>query len=541
MPLLTWNSAGRLVQRGQGATINEEEIRRLMKQGVARVENSKETQSGLEPWKVDELPPPPVLKGFNFLGVIGPGAIILGASIGSGEWLLGPAAFVKYGVSLLWVTTVAAFLQTILNTELIRYTLYTGEPAITGFMRTKPHSTFWAAFYTLLYFLQVGWPAWAGAAAGAIFYVFTGQLASAESATTVYWIGVGTFAACVGILLSGSHIERTLEILNWVLIVFILGTLFILSILYADSRRWLEASAGFFGFDVRTGLFAFFPPGADWFLIGAFAAYSGAGGVTNLTLSNWARDKGFGMGKVVGFIPAAVGGQSVLLAHAGSIFLTTSQNLHKWKGWWSVIRIDQWGVFFIGALLGMGLPAVLYTSYLLPGEDIRGLAVATALADAMSTQSGVALGFLVAFMGAWMLFKTQLDILEGTVRAVTDILWTGSPRVRAWSSGDVRLVYYSVLAGFVVWGVIASGLAQPIFLLQLGANVAGVVLAISALHILYVNTTFLPEEIQPPLWRRFALVVLALFYSFFIYLWLMGGFMQDPTKGFLFDLFGGKP
>jgi hypothetical protein len=71
-------------------------------------------------------------------------------------------------MSLLWVTSVAAFLQTVLNTELIRYTLYTGEPALVGFMRTKPHATFWACFYSFLYFLQVGWPALAGAAAGAI-------------------------------------------------------------------------------------------------------------------------------------------------------------------------------------------------------------------------------------------------------------------------------------------------------------------------------------------------------------------------------------
>src|SRR5215510_8831057 len=137
----------------------------------------------------------------GFLGVIGPGAIILGTSIGSGEWLLGPAAFVKYGMSLLWVTTVAVVLQTIFNTELIRYTLYTGEPALIGFMRSKPRSTFWAWFYTILYILQVGWPAWAGAAAGAIFYMVSGQLAGPANASTVYWIGVGTFAACVVILL----------------------------------------------------------------------------------------------------------------------------------------------------------------------------------------------------------------------------------------------------------------------------------------------------------------------------------------------------
>ena len=96
---------------------------------------AKEAQSGLAPWTVDELPAPPIAKGMKFLGIIGPGAIILGTSIGSGEWLLGPAAFVKYGMSLLWVTSVAAFLQTVLNTELIRYTLYTGEPALVGFMR----------------------------------------------------------------------------------------------------------------------------------------------------------------------------------------------------------------------------------------------------------------------------------------------------------------------------------------------------------------------------------------------------------------------
>jgi len=231
----------------------------------------------------------------------------------------------------------------------------------------------------------------------------------------------------------------------------------------------------------------------------------------------------------------------VQLAHSGSIFPISPESLESWRHWWRIVQIDQWGVFCTGAFLGMGLPAILYTSFLQPGEDIRGLAVATALANAMSTRGGAALGFLVAFMGAWMLFKTQLDVLEGTVRAVTDILWTGSKRIRQWSDGDVRLVYYSVLAGIVGWGLIASGLAQPIILLQVGANMAGMVFVVSALHTLYINTTFLPKEIQPPLWRRIALVLLALFYGFFVYLWLMGGFVPDPAKGFLFSLLGNKP
>lgn len=502
-------------------------------------ETAKEAQSGLAPWSVAELPAPPLAKGMKFLGIIGPGAIILGTSIGSGEWLLGPAAFVKYGMSLLWVTSVAAFLQTVLNTELIRYTLYTGEPALVGFMRTKPHATFWACFYSFLYFLQVGWPALAGAAAGAIYYLFTGELAGAAHASTVYWIGAGAFIACVLILLSGRHIEHTLEVLNWVLVIVILGGLLLLCLFFASGPRWIAAGVGFFGFSVPTGRFSFFPPGADWFLIGAFAAYSAAGGVVNLTLSNWARDKGFGMGQVVGFIPAAIGGQAIPLAHTGITFRITEESLRRWRGWWRIVQVDQWGVFFIGALLGMALPAILYTSFLQTGADIRGLAVATALADAMSARSGPLLGFLVAMMGVWMLFKSQLDILEGTVRAVTDILWTGSDSVRRWAKGEVRLVYYSVLAAAVTWGLIALGLAQPIILLQLGANVAGVVFVISAPHILYVNMKFLPKELQPPVWRRIALVVMALFYGFFVYLWLMGGLVPDSSKGFLFLLWKG--
>ena len=37
-------------------------------------------------------------------------------------------------------------------------------------------------------------------------------------------------------------------------------------------------------------------------LLGALVGYSGGGGVLNLTLSNWARDKGYGMGSRVGHI-----------------------------------------------------------------------------------------------------------------------------------------------------------------------------------------------------------------------------------------------
>jgi hypothetical protein len=496
-----------------------------------------EAANGLEPWKVAELPRPPIATGMKILGVIGPGAIILGASIGSGEWLLGPAAFVKYGLALLWVTLVAVTFQTILNTELVRYTLYTGEPALIGFMRTRPGPAFWAAFYALLTFLQVGWPAWAGAAAGAIFLLAAGRMAESGDANAVYFIGVGTFLVSVVILVfSGKRIERTLEILNWVLIIFILSTLLILCLLFASPASWAATIVGFAGYDLRAGGFNFLPEGADWFLIGAFAAYSGMGGVGNLTVSNYARDKGYGMGQVVGYIPSAISGQKVKLGHHGARFNVTEESLKRWRGWWRIVRYDQWGVFFAGALLGMALPAILYTSAIDPGREIRGLAVAAELANAMSSQGGRLLTIILGFMSVWVLFKTQLDLLEGMTRSITDVLWVGSRRLREWRGGDVRVIYYTILLAVVVWGVIALLLTQPIILLQLGANMAGVVFVFCAPHILYINMKFLPESLRPPLWRRIALVMMSVFYAFFVYLWLMGGIVPDTEKGFLFNI-----
>ena len=44
-------------------------------------------------------------RGLGWLSVVGPGVIVLGLSIGSGEFLLGPAVFVRHGLTLLWVTS----------------------------------------------------------------------------------------------------------------------------------------------------------------------------------------------------------------------------------------------------------------------------------------------------------------------------------------------------------------------------------------------------------------------------------------------------
>jgi hypothetical protein len=71
---------------------------------------------------------------------------------------------------------------------------------------------------------------------------------------------------------------------------------------------------------------------------------------------------------------------------------------------------------------------------------------------------------------------------------------------------------------------VALRLAQPVVLLKLGANVASFVFVIASLHLLYVNTRLLPEHVGPPMWRRIALVAMAVFYGFFVVLAIASAF-----------------
>jgi hypothetical protein len=148
----------------------------------------------------------------------------------------------------------------------------------------------------------------------------------------IYGIGVAAFLGCVVILTVGRRIERTLELLNWILVVTILGGFFVLVLLFVPGSAWLEAVAGFGGFDLPSGTFDPLPAGADFFLIGALVAYSGSGGVVNIVLSNWARDRGYGMGERAGYIPAAAAGEKGMSHTLASCSPATSNRWNAGTG-----------------------------------------------------------------------------------------------------------------------------------------------------------------------------------------------------------------
>ena len=57
---------------------------------------------------------------------------MVGVSIGAGEWLFGPAVTAQYGGTLLWLGGLSILMQLFYNLEVMRYTLYCGEPVHVG-------------------------------------------------------------------------------------------------------------------------------------------------------------------------------------------------------------------------------------------------------------------------------------------------------------------------------------------------------------------------------------------------------------------------
>jgi hypothetical protein len=427
--------------------------------------------------------------------------------MGGGEWLLGPAVVVTHGPALLWLTAVSVLLQVVLNLEMARYTLYTGEPIMVGFMRTRPGPGFWGWTYAVLSFVQLGWPANGLAAATAGAALLLGRMPADDDARSVIVIGYLVFLACFVIVSVGKKVERTLEYAMRFMMIWVFGYLILVDVIAVSPETWGRILKGFVSFGSV-------PPGSDWSLLAAFAAYSGLGGVGNAFITNWMRDKGYGMGATVGYIPGAFE-HGAHLSHRGNVFEPDKKSMSAWRRWWKFLLVDQWVIFMGGSIMGMALTTLLALQFVPAGSQVGGWAAADLQAQGIAAAHGRIFWPITLICGFWILFSTQLGFVDGIPRSITDMLWTGSARVRRWRGGDVRRVYYGVLILFGLWGCIALNLAQPLTLLIIAANIGAVNFALESVHTLIINRTFLPREIRPPLWREAGLVCCAVFYGGF--------------------------
>ena len=473
----------------------------------------------LAPWQRADLPEPLPYSLKNALRTIGPGAILLAGAIGGGEWIVGPLMAVEHGRGILWIATVAILLQSLFNLEAVRYTLYTGEPILTGIMRLRPGAWAWGPFYILLAIAQLGGPALAGACAAVVFSALSGRLPLDSDGGLIRALTLVVVLVGVLMLLSGRSVEKVLERLSWVMVVFIFSFLLIVNILFVPAADWGETLSGF-------TRFGYWPEKMDLLLLSVFAATAGSGGFGNLVISNWFRDKGFGMGGRVGGIGGVLAsGEKLQLAPIGKVFPVTSANLRRWGVWWNYALVDQALLWGVGCMVGMFLNVNLATRIIPSNEQLSGYAAGAYQAHYMAEQLWWGFWALALLNGFWILFSTHLANTDCLSRTVCDLLWTGFPGVQRWGASQL---YAALLVVFTLWGFLAVNFGDVRRLFEILGVVASVVMAIGALQILRVNTRFLPREIRPPRWRQLGLVLCSLFYGL-----IAGALVWDQVSAWL--------
>jgi hypothetical protein len=482
------------------------------------------------PLAVADLPEPEEVFKVRRIGprelvmyIVGPSLIALGISIGSGEWLLGPQAVGTYGfVGVGWVILISALLQTFYNVECSRYVMATGEVPVVGWGRVPPGYLLWVPFgvFVIIFAFIAG--GWAYGAGTGVYALVHGTVAPRGAEEPRLW-AIALLVLVFLIAAAARRITRSLELSNWLMVGLILASLIVIDLLIVPFDVWWEGIRGFVTPAAP-------PPGITATQIGALAGFTALASGLNWYVMGHYRDKGYGMGYRTGFISGLRGERREILA-SGVTFPEDPANAARWRRWYRLLMIDMWGVFFVGAMLGMLLPTILMAHAVqVSGEKPTEANVPTFVATALRPEYGDLMFYGLLLIGVLILFSTQLGIFEAMVRVTTDAAHATSPRLRSLLEGDPRRFYYPFMLLLLVIIAVILHFALPVQLIQWSANMSNFGALIFPFMLMYLNSR-LPRAARPRPWHYVILVLNVLFFGFF-FVNFISDFFGDPLVTF---------
>lgn len=451
-------------------------------------------------YRLLDIPKAPKLRN-----VIGPSAIMLGASLGSGESLFWPFIISQNGWALYWAFVVGVFTQYFVNTEIQRWTLATGESVFRAFERVNEG---WMWFFLLGGFISLGWPGWAASAAqvGAV------GLGIGEGAIVILGVTVPVWKLfAISLLLViwlsyhlSSVMYRAVEAGQAIMVVVSVVLALLLVALVGSYTEFVHVPAG-------AASIGTLPEHMDLAVFLGALAYAGAGGYLNLSQSLWIREKGYGMSIFQGRIRnPLLGDESEPVHRDGFSFSPTRVNLERWKAWWRLAQLEHFLTFAVGLIVVATAMMSISAAYA-PGTTSS--AVTMWLQEIMPQfgSSARLVTYLVLFIA---LFTTEYAIVESFVRNSSDILFELVGRDAGWT---LPQIFWWLLTAFIAWGIVIIALPfdHPFGLLVRAAAMSGIMMWPYIALTLVINTTRLPEHLTPG-WARVAVMWWATaFFGFF--------------------------
>lgn len=388
----------------------------------------------------------------TLLQMLGPSVLFVSLSLNGGELLLWPDLVSRYGLTIMWFIPVILFLQYVVNIEIERYTVVTGENTVTGLVSLMP-ALRW--FFPLVIAISLMWPAWISSSGNAL----------------AHGLGVGEYGAWVsiGLLITMLLLWQSKKSYARMEGIAKVGLLLVLGIVCFALYRVFSLDV------IKSSLVngSFFPGSSDSVLFIAALAYGGVAGVLNLVQSDWIQSKRY----------AAAG-----VDQPEMIEWNDPQTQANWYIWWKRVRVEHFLLFIIGNILGLGLLSML-AALLLGGESVKGFGVIIFEINALNALLPY-LGTLFS-LGIFMLFwMAQMTILDASGRLLKRCMNTSlSHETLSQIIGGIGVV---ILLGTAI----IPGFNQPAALLNISAVISAAVMAIYPPLLLRLNRQ-LPEYTRP--------------------------------------------
>ncbi len=413
---------------------------------------------------------------------LGPGIVVSGSIVGSGEILLTAGLGAAAGFTLLWWVLFSCWVKSLIQAELARYVVTSGDTYLRALNRLPgkipgPNGPIsWPIWLGLIGFVpglltSGGIIGGAGQALGLMLPVVDGAWATIIAAIIV-----------MAILGSGSY-GRFEKVMLAMVMSFSFAT--IVSALLMQSTEYAATPA-----NIMEGL-RFDGLSEHWVL--AIGMY-GATGVAASEISAytyWCVEKGY---------PSYVGGDR-----------DDPQWLERARGWIRVVQTDVWVTLFILTFatlsfyfLGAGVLHRL-------GELPAGTNTITVLSNMFTATLGPWAFWLFTFGAFCILFSTTLSGIGAGSRSFPDLMVTfgfidrqNLARRKQWTRGYI-------IAMPIISAIIYVFYQEPITLVIFGATFGAFMLPVQSFMTLYLQAKQMDQRIRPRLW-----VTVCVFLIFFV-------------------------
>ncbi len=445
----------------------------------------------------------------GMLKYIGPGIVWAGLAQGSGELIWWPYLTAKYGAAFIGLLIPAALMQFWVNVEIARYTIMTGETALTGFSRIG--KWYVSAIWVGVFLENIWFGAYASAGGGALAELTGFPFGWTVRGQSLFWAYL-----TIGIYLVALFMGRVVYLLVERLTIAVVVITMVGIAFAVFQRPVLDVAGEFFGVLLTPGYHkpANWDP-ADLSTVLTAIVFAGAGGFGQLFLSYWMRDKGVGMSAYIGRITSPLRSAPEAISATGYAFEDTESNRTNYRKFMRYLKIES----------GLGVALNLVTTVIMcwlawallkpQGIVPQGWEIAVVQSAFFEVSWGAVGKIVFLIVAAAFLCDAWLQSTDGFARMQADFVYANVKRAQRF---HFRTLYYGFVVAFTLLTTITLPLAQPGDLLIIRGVIAFMAMGLFCPGLIYLNYVLVPRAfpawVKPhPLTRAIMVAITATYIS----------------------------